>query len=159
MASVEQILRTFRYRPRLAPELLREVLDRPPPAFDGVRVEALDGSAAAPQQPCVVVLTADHTPVRAIVVDAPDGCDNAARTQWPRWVESVAARLSAPAVLLIVTPDPTVERWARQPVHGPGDDAPFEPLVLGPSAIPSDPRQSTPVLVLMTLASSIVGDA
>lgn len=158
--AAEQILRTFRYRPRLAPDLLREVLNRPTPEFDGVRVECLDGDAPPPpEQPCVVVLTVGRAAVHAIVVDAPDGCDNAVRTQWPRWVQGVAERLATSAVLLIVTSDPTVERWARQPIHLPAPAPPFEPLVLGPSAIPSDPGQSTPLLLLMTLASSIVRDA
>jgi hypothetical protein len=157
MAPVLEILRELRYRPRVAPELLRDLLKVKLPQFDGVRVEALDGGRATDEAPLVVVLSFDRTPVHAIVVDAPDSCDSPARLLWPRWSAVVGERLSLPTAVMIVTVDEVVERWAGQPVHLP-DGRSFHPFVVGPSSIPSD-GQNTPNLVLMQLAARITGRA
>lgn len=157
MASVLEILREFRYRPRVAPELMRDLLKVTVPSFDGVRVESLEGERADAAAPLVVVLSFQRTPVFAIVVDAPDGPDSAARLLWPRWSAVVRDRLSLETVVLIVTVDEVVERWAQQPVHLP-DGHSFQPHVVGPSSIPRD-GQNTPNLVLMQLAARITGRA
>lgn len=157
MAPVLEILREFRFRPRVAPELLRDLLKVSLPPFDGVRVESLDGGRAGDEAPLVVVLSFERTHVAAIVVDAPDGCDSPARLLWPRWSSLVEERLSVRTLVMVVTVDDVVERWAQQPVHLP-DGRSFEPCVVGPSSIPSD-GQNTPNLVLMQLAARITGRA
>ncbi len=157
MSSVAEILREFRYRPRLAPDLLREVLRVDVPTFESVRSENVDGGAPRDAETVVVVLVRDANPVHGIVIVAPDGCHSALRLSWPRWTKAVARRISAPTSTLVITADPVVERWARQPVHLP-PEPPFEPYVIGPSAIPSD-GQNTPVLVLMALAARITNNA
>lgn len=157
MPPVLEILREFRYRPRVAPELLRDLLAQTLPAFDGVRVETLDGGKAGDDSPLVIVLSFARSPVYAIVVDAPDVPDSSARVLWPRWAAVVRDRLSLPTAVLIVTVDEVVERWAKQPVHLP-DGRTFQPLVVGPSTIPRD-GQNTPNLVLMQLAARITGRA
>lgn len=157
MPPVLEILRELRYRPRVAPELMRDLLQIMLPAFDGVRVEAIDGDRATDEAPLVVVLSFERTPVHAIVVDAPDGPDSSARLLWPRWAAVVRDRLSLTTSVLIVTVDEIVERWAKQPVHLP-DGHTFEPHVVGPSSIPRD-GQNTPNLVLMQLAARIRGRA
>jgi hypothetical protein len=158
MSSAVEILRVFRYRPRLAAELLRESLGFAPPSFDGVRVEGLDGGAVSDRGPLVVVLTSGREPVLAIVVDALGDCDSSSRVRWPQWAEVASARIGCTAIVLIVTADVVVERWAKQPVHLP-PGPPFEPFVLGPSAVPGHGGESTPILVLMTLAARITRDA
>lgn len=157
MGSVVEILREFRFRPRVAPELMRDLLKVTLPAFDGVRVESLDGVRADDNGPLVVVLSFERTPVFAVVVDAPDGPDSSARLLWPRWAAVVHERLSLNTVVLIVTVDEVVERWAQQPVHLPNGLS-FRPHVVGPSSIPRD-GQNTPNLVLMQLAARITGRA
>ncbi|MBI2389237.1 MAG: hypothetical protein HYV09_06440 [Deltaproteobacteria bacterium] len=151
--SAPEILRELHYRPRVAPELLREVLGVELPRYDGVRAEALHGGPTGAAAPLVIVLSQVRTPVHAIVVDALDTCDSPARLRWPQWIETVRARLGVATHAMVVTVDDVVERWAKQPVHL-DDGRVFQPHVIGPSAIPSDGR-ATPVLVLMTLASKI----
>jgi hypothetical protein len=157
MPPVLEILRELRYRPRVAPELMRDLLKLSLPAFDGVRVEAIDGQRAGDDAPLVIVLSFERNPVHAIVVDAPDGPDSSARVLWPRWAAVVRDRLSLETSVLIVTVDEVVERWAQQPVHLP-DGRTFQPHVVGPSCIPRD-GQNTPNLVLMQLAARITGRA
>jgi len=147
------ILRELRFRPRVAAELLRDVLHVTLPRYDGVRAEALDGSAPTDDGPLVVVLTSGRTPLAAILVDALDACDSPARVRWPRWADAVTARLSVEVHSMVVTIDEVVERWALQPVHLDHERV-FQPHVVGPSAIPTD-GQATPLLILMTLASKI----
>jgi hypothetical protein len=157
MAAPHEILRTFRFTPRLAPDLLREALRVTLPHFDGVRAESLAGEAAG-EEPIVVVLTRKRVPVHAIAVAAPSACENALRVEWPRWARVLSERMSAPVSVLVVTADLVIERWARQPILLDGES--FSPYVLGPSALGSgDIDQTTPVLVLMTLASLVTGDA
>lgn len=157
MPPVLEIIREFRYRPRVAPELLRDLLSMKLPSFDGVRVEAIDGDRANDSDPLVVVLSFARVPVYAIVVDAPDSCDSAARLMWPRWARVVSERLAIATTVLVVTVDEVVERWAQQPVHLPEGEH-FEPAVVGPSTIPRD-GQNTPNLVLMQLAARITQQA
>lgn len=157
MATSTKILQTFRFRPRLAADLLREVLHAALPAFEGVRVEGLDGGSPEEGAPVVVVLTRARTPVRGIVVEAPESCENGDRMTWPQHARHVASRIGAEADVLVVTSDLVVERWAKQPVHLP--EGAFAPNVLGPSSLSSDTPQTTPVLVLMTLASLVTRDA
>jgi hypothetical protein len=154
MATSDQILRTFRFTPRFAPDLAREVANVSLPQFDGVRVESLPGSDG---QAVVVVLVKQRTPVHTLIVSAPESCENPLRIEWTRWARCAAEQLSAPATVLIVTADLLVERWARQPVYL--DSGTLAPVVLGPSALAGDLPQTTPVLLLMTLSSLVSRDA
>lgn len=158
MPAVTEIVREIRYRPRIAAELLRDLLTVQLPSFNGVRAESIDGGAsAADHEPLLVVLTLEREPVFSIVVDAPADCDSPTRVLWPRWARTAADRLGTPSAVLIVTVDPVIERWAKQPVHLTGEP-PFHPFVIGPSSIPSD-GQNTPIIVLMALAAKITQQA
>jgi hypothetical protein len=158
MPAVAEIVREIRYRPRIAAELLRDLLAVQLPSFNGLRAESLGGgSASADQEPLLVVLTLEREPVFSIVVDAPSDCDSPTRVLWPRWARSAADRLNTPSAVLIITIDPVIERWAKQPVHLEGEP-PFHPFVIGPSSIPSD-GQKTPIIVLMALAAKITQQA
>lgn len=158
MPTVVEIVREIRYRPRIAAELLRDVLAVQLPSFNGVRAETIDGGRiVVDHEPLLVVLTLEREPVFAIVVDAPADCDSPTRVQWPRWARAVADRLGTPSAVLIVTVDSLVERWAKQPVHL-DREPPFHPFVIGPSSIPAD-GQNTPIIVLMALAAKITQQA
>lgn len=158
MTAVAEIVREIRYRPRIAAELLRDLVGVQLPSFNGVRTESVGGSlASGDQEPLLIVLTLEREPVFSIVVDAPSDCDSPTRVQWPRWARTAADRLGTPSAVLIVTVDPVIERWAKQPVHLDGEP-PFHPFVVGPSAIPSD-GQKTPIIVLMALAAKITQQA
>jgi hypothetical protein len=154
MATVTEIVREIRYRPRIAAELLRDLLTVQLPSFNGVRSESINGErATGDHEPLLIVLTLERDPVFSIVVDAPADCDSPTRVLWPRWARIASDRLSTPCAVLIVTIDPVIERWAKQPVHLDGEP-PFYPFVIGPSSIPSD-GQKTPIIVLMALAAKI----
>lgn len=158
MPAVAEIVREIRFRPRIAAELLRDLLAVQLPSFNGVRAESISGAAAGTDdEPLLVVLTLEREPVFSIVVDAPADCDSPTRVLWPRWARTAADRLATPSAVLIVTTDPVVERWAKQPVHI-DDEPPFHPFVIGPSSIPSD-GQKTPIIVLMALAAKITQQA
>jgi hypothetical protein len=151
-----EIIRTFRFTPRFAPDLMREVVHASLPQFDGVRVEGFSGGPPE-GEPLLIVLTKKRAPVQSIVVSSPTECDNQLRVEWPRWVGQIEDRLGAPCTVLIVTSDLVVERWAKQPIHlGRGT---FAPTVLGPSALAADLPPTTPVLLLMTLSSLVSRDA
>lgn len=151
-----EIIRTFRFTPRFAPDLIREVVHVSLPQFDGVRVEGFTGGPPE-GEPLLIVLTKKRAPVHAIVVSSPNECDNQLRVEWPRWVGHVEDRLGAPCTVLIVTSDLVVERWAKQPIHLARGT--FAPTVLGPSALAADLPPTTPVLLLMTLSSLVSRDA
>ena len=157
MPTVAEIVREIRYRPRIAAELLRDLLAVQLPSFNGLRSESIDGGRAADSEPLLVVLTLEREAVFSIVVDAPADCDSPTRVLWPRWARIAAERLRTPTAVLIVTIDPVIERWAKQPVHLDGEP-PFHPFVIGPSSIPSD-GQNTPIIVLMALAAKITQQA
>jgi len=156
MATSTEIIRTFRYTPRFAPDLMREVVHVSLPHFDGVRVEGFNGGPPE-GEPLLIVLTKARQPVHTIIVSSPIECDNRLRVEWPRWVGQVQDRLGAPCTALIVTSDLVVERWAKQPIHL--DRKPYAPTVLGPSALAADLPPTTPVLPLPTLSSLVSRDA
>jgi hypothetical protein len=157
VATSTEIISTFRFTPRFAPDLMREVVHASLPQFDGVRVEGFSGGPPE-GEPLLIVLTKKRAPVHAIVVSSPMECDNSLRVEWPRWVGQIEDRLGAPCTVLIVTSDLVVERWAKQPIHLSSRGI-FAPVVLGPSALAADLPPTTPVLLLMTLSSLVSRDA
>jgi len=158
MPSVTSILQVFRYRPRLAVDLLREVLSIDAPAFDSVRAEV--APPALESDAVIVVLSRARLPVQVIAVEAPAECHSELRLRWVRLVEDLQPRFGCPTCTLVVTADLVVERWARQPIHPVPPREALIPYVLGPSNVPTDGSKSdTPMLLLMTLASQIVREA
>lgn len=136
--SHEALLLLFRNRPELAPELLREALHVPLPEYADVRVESAELTEVAPAQyqaDLVILLGKDEQPVLAIVVEVQLQPDARKRYTWPLYATSLRARLECPACVLVVTPSESVAGWARTEIElGPGGR--FEPLVLGPVAVP-----------------------
>jgi hypothetical protein len=127
----------FRNRLELAPELLRNALGVELPDYSEVRVESIDLSEVVPAEyrADFVVLLIDGTPVLGIVIEAQLGVDARKRYTWPVYVAGVRARFECPAVVLVVTTDESVARWAAAPIAlGPG--AVLQPIVLGPGGVP-----------------------
>jgi hypothetical protein len=60
----------------------------------------------------------DHTgAVRtAVIVEVQLGTDRDKRYTWPLYATALRARLRCPVVLLVITSEPAVARWARQPI-------------------------------------------
>jgi hypothetical protein len=57
------------------------------------------------------------------------------RYTWPLYAVAARARYECPFVVIAVTPDPVVARWASQPIDL-GDGMIFRPRVIGPEGIP-----------------------
>ena len=134
----EALVRLFRERPELVPELLRDALGVALPAYTEVRTDSADFTQAAPieYRADLVVLLVDGKPVLGVVVEVQLEPKPDKRRSWPVYVSVLRARLECPACVLVVTPDEKVARWAKQPIElGPGSM--LTPLVLGPEAVPA----------------------
>ena len=135
----------FQNCPELAPALLREALGVTLPDYSTVRVESADLTDIVPAEyrADLVVLLVDGKPVLAIVVEVQLAQDDRKLFTWPVYAVGLRARFECPAVVLIVTTEPAVARWARRPItFGPG--ASLAPWVVGPDNVPlvTDPEQA-----------------
>gem|GEM_PF-6760576 len=93
----EAFLLLFRNRPELAPELLRDVLDVPLPAYAEAKIESADLTQVTPTEyrADLVVLLVDGKPVLGIVVEAQLRKDDGKKYSWPVYVSALRARLPA----------------------------------------------------------------
>jgi len=133
----EALVLLFRNRPELAPELLRDALNVKVPAYTEARVESSDLTELQPTEyrADLVVLLVDGEPVLGIIVEVQLQKDERKRFTWPVYATNLRARLECPTCVLVVTPSEVVADWARVPIEtGPGGR--FEPLVVGPNAVP-----------------------
>jgi len=154
----EMLLLLFRNRPALAPELLKEALHVPLPAYSEVRLESAELSDVVPTEyrADLVVLLVDGKPVLGIVVEVQLAADPQKCFSWPVYVAGLRARLKCPCCLLVVTASDKIAEWAREPiVLGPGGE--LIPLVVGPLGVPviADPdraKQDPELAVLSVMA-------
>lgn len=146
----------FQNRPELAPALLRDALGVELPEYSSISVESADLTDIVPAEyrADLVVLLVDGKPVLAIVVEVQLAHDDRKLFTWPVYVVGLRARFNCPAVLLVVTSDPAVARWANRPISiGPG--ASLHPWVIGPDAVPlvTDPQTAalSPELAVLSV--------
>jgi hypothetical protein len=137
----DALLQLFRNRPTLAPELLRDVLKAPVPAFDHVRIGDSALTEVVPTEyraDLVLVLegSGDLPPAAAVVVEAQLSRDADKRWSWPAYLASLRARLRCDVALLVVTSDASVASWAGMPIATGHPGWVLAPLVLGPQAVP-----------------------
>lgn len=143
--SHEFLVELFRARGELAPALLR----RADIAFDHDHVEqgSIDLSQVVSTEyraDCVVMLRdRAGAAVAGVTVEVQLRPDRDKERTWPVYVAALRARLDCPVVLLVLTPDPGVARWARGPFRTghPGFD--LRPVVIGFDDLPriTDPAQ------------------
>ncbi len=133
----EALLRLFRNRPELAPELLRDALNVPLPPYTEARVESAELTDIEPAEyrADLVVLLCDGKPVLGIIVEVQLSADDDKGYTWPVYTTGLRARIRSPVSLLVVTPHELVARWACRPIELGGGNR-FVPLVLGPSGVP-----------------------
>lgn len=134
----EGLLLLFQNRPLLAPELLRDVLGVPLPAFTEARVDSAELTEVVPTQyhADLVVLLLDSRPVFGIVVEVQLARDPDKRRTWPVYLSNLRARLDCPTALLVVTADEAVAAWAGQPIDLGHPGFTLRPLVMGPGSVP-----------------------
>ncbi|MFZ5894182.1 MAG: hypothetical protein ACOY0T_24185 [Myxococcota bacterium] len=154
----EALLLLFKNRPELAAELLRDGLGFDLPAYSQVRIDSAEFAEVDPPEyrADLVVLLLDGKPVFGIIIEVQLRTDWRKRFSWPRYAAQLRARLKCDTIVLVVTPNGAVVRWASQPIPL-GGASRFVPVVVGPSAIPlvTDPeaaRADPELAVLSTMA-------
>jgi len=155
----EALVALFRNRPELAPELLRDVLHVPLPAYSEIRFESAQLSDVMPAdyRADLVVLLVKAVPVLAVVVEVQLGPDQDKRFTWPAYLAGFRRQLRCDAMLLVVCPDPVVARWCAEPIITGHPGWAFVPVVLGPETVPvvtqaDRARQAPELAVLSVLA-------
>jgi hypothetical protein len=153
----EALLLLFRNRPTLAPEVLRDTLKVPLPAFTEARIEPGDLTEVVPRElraDQLVVLYDGAVRVMSIVVEAQlQAPDLDKIIAWVGYVAGSFTRYRCQACLLVVTTDRAVAARCAKPIEiGPGHVLP--PIVLGPNAVPvmtdTDAARLTPELAVLS---------
>jgi hypothetical protein len=155
----EGLVNLFRNRPALGPELLREVLHAPLPAFENVRVADANLTEVVPaeRRADLVLLLETDAPRAALVVEVQLSVDPDKAWSWPVYLASLRARLRCGVTLLVVTTDETVARWAARPIAMGHPGLALTPLVVGPTSVPlvrdeSEAERDPELAVLSALA-------
>lgn len=153
----EALVLLFRDRPRLAPELIRDALNRAVPEFDEAKLSDANLSQIIPTElrADLVVLLHAGRPVLGIIIEVQLRPDDDKRFVWPLYLAALRAEHRCPCCLLVVTPSNSAARWAARPISlGPAGDV-VQPLVLGPDTIPivTDVEQArrAPELALLSV--------
>lgn len=94
----EGLLLLFRNRPTLAPELLRDALGVPLPAYSEVRIESAELTQVVPTEyrADLVVLLLEGRPLFAIVIEVQLSRDEGKWMSWPVYLASLRARVGCP---------------------------------------------------------------
>ncbi len=144
----EGLVLLFRNAPTLAVRLLREVLHVPIPPFESARIGEADATEPVPitfTTDLLIVLERAEKAVCALIVEPQLDPKPDKRRTWPHYLTGTRAKLGCDVVLLVVTIDEDVARWARTPIPLGHPGFCLTPLVLGPEDIPRplDPVQAT----------------
>ena len=131
------LLELFRSRTTLAPEILTDVFGARLPKYSRATTSEADFTQTVPAEYRADLLTLleNERPVYAIVIEAQLSKKLRKRFTWPLYVAAARDRHQCPAAVLVVTPSEAVARWAQKPIDL-GIGSSFQPLVLGPSAVP-----------------------
>jgi len=135
----EVLVELFRNRGELGPELLRICADI---TLDHDHVEHASinlsqvVSTAYRADAVVELRDRDDGVVAAVIVEVQLGVDADKRDTWPLYITALRAKLKRPVVLLVITEDRAVTRWARTKIAigHPGFD--LTPIVIGFEDVP-----------------------
>jgi hypothetical protein len=150
----EILVELVRNRPDIVRELLRDRRDLA--LGEGVaELASIDLSQATPPEyrcdAFVVFRERDHHTGGAIV-EVQLNTDPAKLFAWPSYVTVGRQRYRCPVVLVVITPDRAVARWASAPIELGHPGFVLRPIVLGPAQIPritsADP--ASPELAVMS---------
>jgi hypothetical protein len=137
----ERVIALVRDNPAFAASLLRELLYIEVPRFDEARLTeaALHQLVPVEYHADAVVLFDiiydNKKPVFGTIFEVQLERRDRKRYTWPLYAVAARARYECPFVVIAVTPDPAVARWASQPIDL-GDGMIFRPRVIGPEGIP-----------------------
>ncbi len=133
----EGLIVLVRDRPRFIAELLTKILDVRVPGFSEARLTEAKLTELVPveYQADAVVLLAEDKPVLGVIVEAQLRQDDRKHYTWPLYSVAARARHECTFIVVVVTPERSVELWARAPVEL-GCGMVFRPHVIGPDGIP-----------------------
>ena len=163
----EGMIALVRDHPAFAASLLRDLLHVDVPRFAEARLteSALTQLLPVEYHADAVVLFVDfldgkHQPVFGTIFEVQLERKPRKRFTWPLYAVAARARHECPFVLTVVTPDPTVARWAGQPIElGNGS---FVPCVIGPEGIPRvtdlDQALREPQLAVLSVVAHGAGE-
>jgi hypothetical protein len=106
-----------------------------------------------------VLLLGDDSrrPESAVVVEAQTEIDRDKEWTWPFYLSGLRVRLRCPTVLVVVTVDPDVERWARQEIDLGEGRCTLRPYVIGAGDVPviidEDVARAAPELAVLSVAA------
>jgi len=76
-----------------------------------------------------------------VIVEVQSQRDESKSWTWPAYLATLRDRHRTPAALVVLTLDPTVERWAERKVELGHPGLALRPIVIGPKRIPDDPTK------------------
>ena len=138
----ESLLELLRTHPKLVVHLLLqcassrelEVLQ----AYDTLEISGGDLGQISPTEyraDLVLVLRRAGVPVLVVILEVQLSPDPPKRYSWPVYLTTSRARHHCPAVLLVITPNDAVARWAAKPIEL-GAGSMVQPIVVGPTQVP-----------------------
>ncbi len=163
----EGVIALVRDNPAFAASLLRDLLHVEVPRFRAARLSeaALPELVPVEYHADAVVLfdgiVEEKTrPVLGTIFEVQLERKDRKRYTWPLYAVTARARHECPFILIVVTPDLAVARWADQPIElGNGS---FAPCVIGPQGIPqvTDREQAMrePQLAVLSVVAHGDGD-
>ncbi|MEU4598171.1 hypothetical protein [Nocardia sp. NPDC023988] len=144
----EGLLDLFRTDALLAPTLLAEEFGIPLPGLSRMRAESCDFTDIGPKEFRGDLALSTHNdrdlPMLGVCVEVQLAADDVRRWKWPVYLTTLRSRLCCPVVLLVVTPNAKVAKWAEQPIELDNVGSVVQPLVLGPDRFPvvTDPDEA-----------------
>jgi hypothetical protein len=135
----DTINKLFRDQPRLAVDILHDVMGVDVPVDRPVRVEGNDFNDRPSKDfrpDTVIVVGSAREPGHGIIVEVQREKSRAKRRQLPRYAAALWLMLQCPVTVLCVCPDPDVATWYAEPIETNLSGYVFQALVLGPDEIP-----------------------
>jgi hypothetical protein len=158
----EGVIALVRDNPAFAASLLRELLHVDVPRFDEARLTEAALTQLVPVEyhaDAVVlfdIIYDRNQPVFGTIFEVQLERKDRKRYTWPLYAVAARARYECPFLVIAVTPDPAVARWASQPIDL-GDGMMFRPRVIGPEGIPAvtdrDRAVSEPQLAVLSVVA------
>lgn len=159
----EAVLELIRHDPAFAAQLLRDLLQCDLPDFREARLADATFTDVVPTEyrADAVVLLVQDGPVLGVIFEAQLQSDPDKAFVWPAYLFSARARHRCPFVLVVITPDAAVARWASKRIYVGGGES-WAPLVVGPDGIPTitdgGQAQRAPHLAMLSVMAHGRGD-
>ena len=133
-------MRLIKEQPKLAPQILREVMgvDLPPDPPVRLAPEVLNDRPSADLITDNMILVGpEGAPVRAVIVEVQSDEKQSKRRQIPRYAMAAWLRHKCPVDVLVLCPDEKTATWYAEPLPTALDDCLYRPKPLLPSLVPA----------------------